>query len=142
MARGYKIIQIRNQNEPIIPGTGQVNMPFRNVIALASEIKGHIGIDSAMMHAAAVFKKPMMTFWSQTHVDNLGYKHKKSLNKHREGSMQYRPAIAMADREGLFPYRDKGDAFAWDYPNKEIIKYINEFDDLIKNKNGTDKKHS
>lgn len=134
MTRGYKVMQIRNQNEPIIPGTLQINLPFRNIIALASEIKGHIGIDSAMMHAVAVFKKPMMTFWSQTHVDNLGYKYEKSLNKFKKGSMQYRPAITMPDREGVFPYRDRSDAFAWDYSNKEIIKYINEFDDLIKNK--------
>ena len=80
-ARGYKVVQIRSQNEHQIPGTLQLNLPFRNIIALASEIKGHIGIDSSMMHAVGIFKKPMMIFWSQTNVDNMGYKYDKVLNK-------------------------------------------------------------
>ncbi len=133
-AKGFRVLQVRQTNEPIVPNTMQMQMPFRNWIALSSYVAGHVGIDSSFMHSAAVFKKPMLIFWSQTHVDSIGYHYDKVVNVHKEGSMKYRPQVGMPDRAGVFPYRDKSEAISWNYTSKEISDCMDNFFEIINGK--------
>jgi len=40
---GFKVLQIRNQSEPIIPGTLQLKIPFRNLLPIVKYSVGHVG---------------------------------------------------------------------------------------------------
>lgn len=129
--KGFKVLQIRNQVEPVLQNTLQVNLPFRNILPILKHCVAHIGIDSAAMHGAAVFKKPMLIFWGQTHVDNLGYKYEKVMNVWKEGAMHCRPHIQMHDNAGMFPYKDKKEGFEFDYSEREIEQYLDKFIEQI-----------
>lgn len=133
-ANGFRVLQVRQMNEPQIPGTLQMNMPFRNWMALSSYIVGHVGIDSSFMHSAAVFEKPMLIFWSQTHKDSIGYNYDKVINAFKKGSMKYRPQIAMPDRAAMFPYRDKSESTSWNYTSEQISNYMEDFLNKVDNK--------
>jgi hypothetical protein len=124
--RGFKVLQLRNNQEPIIPGTMQINLPVRNIIPLVKEAKAHIGIDSVWMHVAGTFKKPMLTFWGSTHKDNLGYTHEGSINAFNEFGMHCRPRFGLPDREAMFPYKDKKEGFEFEYTEKQIDKYLDQ----------------
>ena len=105
LKRGFRVLQVRGPSEPQLANTLQLQGRFRNMMALSSQSAGHVGIDSSMMHSAAVFKKPMLGFWSQTHADNLGYNYPGVYNKRREGAMYGRPAVSMPDNANVLPYR-------------------------------------
>ena len=85
-----------------------------------------------MMHASAVFKKPMLIFWGQTHVDNLGYTYDGVNNIWRDGGMHCRPHIQLVDNEGVFPTKDKFEGFEFDYSDGELEQHITKFLDSIK----------
>jgi len=129
--KGFKILQIRSQTEPIIPGTIQLKVPFRNLLPISKYSIAHIGIDSAMMHGAAVFKKPMLIFWGGTHVDNLGYFYDGVFNIHTKHGMHCRPHLNVHDHMGIFPYKDKSEGFEFDYSDGELNDYLNKFFDHI-----------
>jgi hypothetical protein len=102
-------------------------MPFRNLLAISKQSLGHIGIDSSMMHGAAIFKKPQLNFWGGTHKDNLGYEYSGVINAFNKQGMHGRPVLQLYDRAGVFPFKDKGDGKEFDYQNEEIEKYLNKF---------------
>ena len=129
-------MQLRGKPEPGIPGTLQVDLPFRNILPIIKNAAAHIGIDSSFMHAAAVFKKPQLIFWGGTHVDSFGYKYEGATNIYNQNGMHGRPYFAVHDRCALYPYKDKKEGLEFDYSNREIEKHINKFIDFIKNKQG------
>ena len=129
---GIKVVQARSQTERPIPGTMQLNLPFRNWIPISKYSLGHVGIDSSMMHVAATMKKPQLIFWGGTHKDNLGYGGNGVFNVSSKESMHCRPHIQLPDREGVFPFRDKNDGKEFNYTNEELEKYVSEFINFIK----------
>ena len=92
-----------------------------------------MGIDSAMMHSAAVFKKPMLVFWSQTRIDNLGYNYPGVFNKWKDNAMYGRPAVSMPDNANVLSYRAPNEFGAWDYKRDEIETAVGEFVNFILN---------
>ena len=138
--KGFKLLQIRNENEPVIPGTIQIKLPFRNLLAISKYSKGHVGIDSSMMHGSAVFEKPQLIFWGQTDKNNLGYDHPGVFNISNEYGMHSRPKVQMPDRKGLFPYKDQGDGLEFEYSDVELNKNINLFSDHLDKKSDNSKK--
>jgi len=129
---GFKVLQLRGPNEVPIPGTLQLQLPFRNIIPIIKHSIGHVGIDSCGMHAAAVFKKPQLIFWGGTHVDNVGYDYEGVFNIFNENSMHCRPRLQVHDQAAIFPYKDKKEGFEFDYSDSEIEKHINKFIEHIK----------
>lgn len=130
--KGFHLLQIRSESEPRIPGTIQIQLPFRNILPIIKHSIGHVGIDSSGMHGAAIFKKPQLIFWGQTHKDNLGYNYPKVLNIFNEHGMHYRPQCQMPDREGMFPYKSKNEGLEFDYTDSELDKFIKKFIDSLK----------
>jgi len=130
--KGFKILQIRGPSEVPVPGTLQLELPFRNLLPIIKHSVGYVGIDSAGMHASASFKKPQLVFWGGTHMDNLGYKYEGTFNVFNGNGMHCRPHLQIHDQEGLFPYLDKSDGFEFDYSDIEIEKHINKFVEYIK----------
>jgi ADP-heptose:LPS heptosyltransferase len=134
--KGIKVLQIRNNNEKILPGTIQLNnIPFRNLISIANHVQAHIGIDSSFMHATALFKKPQLIFWSQTHKDNIGYDYKGVINSYCKNGMHCRPHNSINDRAGVFPFKDNNTGLEWNYEDIEISKMINDLTKNIPNRN-------
>jgi len=127
VSNGLKVLQIRGQSEPIMQNTIQLNLPFRNILPIMKHSIAHVGIDSVGMHGAAVFKKPMLIFWGQTHVDNLGYTYEGVTNLWRKGGMHCRPHIQLVDNQGAFPYKDKFEGFEFDYSDGELQQHLNKF---------------
>lgn len=138
--KGFKVLQIRGPSERPL-NTLQLQLPFRNLLPISKYSVGHIGIDSSMMHGAAIFKKPQLIFWGQTHKDNLGYKYDGFFNAYNKHGMHCRPHIQIPDTHAIFPYRDAGDGFEFEYSDKEIEDYVSKFIEFIqKNKTETFKK--
>ena len=131
--KGFKILQIRGKTEPIIPGVLQIELPFRNLLPILKHSKGHIGIDSSGMHAAAIFKKPQLIFWGGTHKDNLGYIYEGFIDVISERAMHGRPVLQVHDRAGLFPYKNKNDGLEFEYSEKYLNEQIDKFIGVIKN---------
>ena len=129
---GIKVVQARSQSERPIPGTIQINVPFRNFIPISKYSLGHVGIDSSMMHVAATLKKPQLIFWGGTHKDNLGYGGKGVFNVANKFSMHCRPHLQLPDRKGVFPFKDENEGKEFEYTNEELEKYLKEFIDFIK----------
>jgi len=129
---GIKVVQARSQSERPIPGTIQINVPFRNFIPISKYSLGHVGIDSSMMHVAATLKKPQLIFWGGTHKDNLGYGGKGVFNVANKFSMHCRPHLQLPDRSGVFPFRNENEGKEFEYTNEELEKYLKEFIDFIK----------
>lgn len=132
--KGFKVLQIRGPSEAPMPGTLQLQLPFRNILPIIKHAVGHIGIDSSGMHAAATFKKPMLIYWGGTHVDNLGYKYEGSFSVFNESAMHCRPHLQIHDQEAIFPYKDKKEGFEFDYSDTEIENHVNKFIDFINGK--------
>lgn len=130
--KGYEVVQVRGPADQAIPGTTQLQMPFRNFMSLGIHAKGHIGIDSSFMHAMAAFERPQLIFWGQTHVDNLGYKYPKVLNIWKSGAMKFMPQVSMPDRNAIYPRVDLHKADYWAYSDEEIEKYIDNFLEMTK----------
>jgi ADP-heptose:LPS heptosyltransferase len=124
--KGYKVLQIRGQGERPIPDTLQLNIPFRNLLPIVKYAKGHVGIDSSMMHGAAIFKKPQLIFWGSTHKDNLGYTENVTNISNKYG-MHCRPYLQVDDLAGCFPFRDKNQGKEFDYSAEELAKIIDNF---------------
>ena len=129
---GFKVLQLRGPSEPPIPGTLQLQLPFRNIFPIIQHAVGHVGIDSSGMHAAGAFKKPMLIFWGGTHKDNLGYEYPGVLNVFNEQGMHCRPRLQVHDQAAMFPYKDKKEGFEFDYTDEEIEKYVSKFLEDIK----------
>ena len=125
--KGYKVLQIKGPTEMPLQNTIQLELPFRNILPIIKHSKGHIGIDSSGMHASAVFKKPMLIFWGQTHKDNLGYNYDEVINAYNEFGMHCRPNIQMPDRGAVYPIKNKNEGFEFNYDDSELGKYIEEF---------------
>ncbi len=123
--KGFRIEQVRGEHERSLKGTEYRKTRFRDYIALASGIKGHIGIDSSMVHACGAFQTPQLIFWAQTDVKNLGYSYPGALNKWREGAMHSRPAFGLPDQANGAPFRVQTDY--WNYSKDEIEKMVEEF---------------
>ena len=130
--KGFKVLQIRGQSEMPIQNTLQLNLPFRNLLPISKHSVAHIGIDSAMMHGAAIFEKPQLIFWAQTHKDNLGYKYEGFFNAYNKNGMHCRPHVQLPDRKGAFPYKDKKEGLEFEYTDAELNKHINKFIEYIK----------
>jgi len=128
---GYKLVQIRSPNERPIPNTIQLNLPFRNILPISKYSLGHVGIDSSMMHTSAIFKKPQLIFWGQTHKDNLGYEGVGLFNVYNKYGMHTRPHIQMPDRNALFPFKDKNEGREFEYTEQEIQSNVNKFVEFI-----------
>ncbi len=133
--KGFKLLQIRSESEPIIPGTIQIQLPFRNLLPIMKHSVGHVGMDSAGMHGAAIFKKPQLIFWGQTHKDNLGYNYEGFFDAYNQYGMHYRPQIQMPDQAGAFPFKDKNEGLEFNYSDKELEDYITKFVNYL-NKSG------
>jgi len=125
--KGFKVVQLRGPAEGPLPGTIQIQLPFRESLSIIQNVVAHIGIDSSFMHAAAVFKKPQLIFWGQTHVDNFGYKYPGVMNIWKERGMHCRPHLGMPDNKGLYQYESENRGFEWDYSDKEIEVYVERF---------------
>jgi len=126
--KGYRVLQIRSQGEKPIPNTLQLNIPFRNLLPIIRHAKGHIGIDSSAMHAAAVFKKPQMIFWGNTHKDNLGYKYDGVVNVFNKHGMHCRPFLQVHDQAGVFPFKNlENDGKEFLYSEEEIKGFVDKF---------------
>ena len=99
-SEGFTVIHVALPHEPKLNNVLALqNQPFRAYVVLLPYIKGHIGIDSAMMHAAAAFKTPSLIFWNNTNVDTLGYPY--MTNVHRNvcpTPMCARPHVGMPDQ--------------------------------------------
>ncbi len=132
VGKGIKVLQIRSNVEPVLQNTLQINLPFRNLLPISKYSLAHVGIDSAMMHGAAAFKKPQLIFWGQTHVDNLGYNYDKVINVWKKGGMHCRPHIQLVDNAGVFPFKDKIEGFEFDYSDGELEQHLNKFLDSLK----------
>lgn len=124
--KGYKVLQLRGKEEPIIPNTLQLGLPFRNMLPIIKNAVAHIGIDSSFMHAAAIWKKPQLIFWGSTHLDNFGYKYKGMFNSYTEKGMHGRPYFNAHDRAALYPFKHKNQGSEFDYSSKEIEAKIDE----------------
>jgi hypothetical protein len=97
---GYKVLHVKLPQEYKLKDTIEFDkgIEFRRYAALIPFIRGHIGIDSSMMHAVAAFKKPGLIFWGNTHSTALGYPY--MTNKHRSACptpMCSRPHFSMPD---------------------------------------------
>jgi hypothetical protein len=127
--RGFRVVQIAQQGEPQIPLPQVIrfNLPFRRMACLSPVIAGHIGIDSSMMHASAVFKTPQLIFFEQTHKDNLGYDYEGFFHVSKPEGMYCRPHVALPDNGGIYPYRDPKELKAAEWTNEEIQKSLDEF---------------
>ena len=127
MRKGYRLLQIRTKQERELPGCIQLDTNFRNLFAISKYSKGHVGIDSSMMHTAASLKKPMLIFWGGTHMDNLGYKYDGVFNAYNDKAMHCRPHIQMHDRTVALPYFDKNNGREFEYSDKELREHIEKF---------------
>lgn len=98
LADKYNIVQVALPHEYKLKGVKQFNLPFRRFIALIPFIKGHIGIDSAMMHAVASFNKPGLILWGNTNKACLGYKNFLNVNRSKcPTPMCGRPHVSLPD---------------------------------------------
>lgn len=127
-----KVVQIRSQVERPIPGTIQLNVPFRDLIPISKYSLGHVGIDSSMMHAAAAVKKPQLIFWGGTHKDNFGYGGNAVFNISNKAGMHCRPHLQLPDRTAIFPFKDENDGKEFEYTNEELEKHVKDFIGFIK----------
>lgn len=134
MERGFRLLQIRSQGERAIPNTIQLNMPFRNLLPIAKYSLGHIGIDSSMMHGAAVFENPQLIFWGNTHKDNLGYTYEGVFNISNKQGMHCRPHLQVYDNAGVFPFKDKDEGKEFNYTDEELREYVDKFVSYLKSK--------
>ena len=130
-SKGFKVLQLRGPTERPLPGTLQLQMPFRNMLPVIKNAVAHIGIDSSFMHAAAAWEKPQLIFWGQTHKDNFGYPYKKFMSVWREKGMHCRPHVGMPDNKGLYQYESKNRGFEMDYTDKEIENHIDKFLEML-----------
>jgi len=135
---GYKVLHVKLPQEYNLKDTIEFKdgIQFRRYIALIPFIRGHIGIDSAMMHAVAAFKKPGLIFWGSTNSTALGYPY--MTNKYRTACptpMCSRPHFSMPDitPEGRWvcPYGYKCQEWA----DEEIDETIQTFLNSIKSSN-------
>lgn len=132
LQRGFRILQIRNAGERPLPNTIQLQLPFRNVLPISKYSMGHIGIDSSMMHGAAVFKKPQLIFWGNTHKDNLGYFYEGVDNISNKYGMHCRPNLQVDDLAGIYPYKDKNEGKEFEYTDEELNQFVNNFISKLK----------
>lgn len=130
---GFKVLQLRNNTEPQIPGTLQLELPFRNLIPIVKNSIAHVGIDSSWMHVAGCFKKPMLTFWGNTHKDNLGYFHEGSFHAFNKYGMHGRPYF-IHDRTAMFPFKHENDGKEFEYSEKEIEEHVKKLIDYLNQK--------
>ena len=134
---GYNVLHVKLPHEYKLEGTMEFkDLPIRRYIALIPFIRGHIGIDSVMMHAVAAFKKPGLIFWGNTNKDALGYPN--MVNKFRDACpmpMCSRPHFSMPDfmSEGRWvcPHNYK----CQDWTEEEITPIIKSFLNSIKETN-------
>jgi len=138
---GFNVIHVCLPHEYKLRNvTGFENLSFRRYIALIPYIAGHIGIDSAMMHAVAAFKKPSLILWGCTNVNALGYPYMLNINRKAcPKPMCSRPHVGMPDLvpEGGWkcPYK----LICQKWTDKEIeeniipfLKKLKEKDKLVK----------
>jgi len=122
------VIQIALPHEYRLKNVMTFDLPFRRFMALIPSTIGHIGIDSAMMHAAAAFKKPALIFWNQTNVNALGYPYMTNVTRNAcPNPMCSRPHVGMNDLvpEGVWkcPY----DMACRKWTEKEVEGHIRKF---------------
>ena len=132
---GFNVIQVALPHEVKVDGAMHLgDLPFRKYINLIPYIKGHIGIDSAMMHAVAAFKKPALIFWGNSNVKNLGYDYIDSCwrNVHRDACpdpMCGRPHVGIPDLvpEGAWrcPYARKCQHWTPEEIEKHVTGFLN-----------------
>ena len=135
LKKGFRVIQVAQQQEHGLQGVLRFNLPFRRFIAMCPSIAGHIGIDSSMMHACNVFKTPQLIFFGQTHPDNLGYKYDGCFNKIKPEGGYYRPRPGLPDNGGLYPYRHPNEKEAMNWEQDEVTTAVEEFLEwVIKNR--------
>jgi hypothetical protein len=132
VSKGFRVLQLRGPTEMPIYGLLQLELPFRNMLPIIKHSIGHVGIDSVGMHSAAVFKKPQLIFWGQTHKNNLGYNYGGVINSSNEFGMHRRPHCQLPDREGIYPYKSKKEGLEFEYSEKDLNKQINLFLDELK----------
>lgn len=126
-SKGYRVAHVRQQNEPGLQNTITFNVRFRQFIALSEQSKGHIGIDSSMLHAAAVWKKPQIIFWSQTFPENLGYTYPGAINVFKKIS-GHPASFSLPDQAGTLMNRDlEAEKEAWNYTDDELSKLLTDF---------------
>ena len=105
------------------------------------EVAGHIGIDSAMMHAAAAFKTPSLIFWHNTNIATLGYPHMTNIHRDKCPSpMCSRPHVGMPDMVPEGGWQCPHDLTCQQWTDEEIEKHVSEFLDKIKPKEVKDVK--
>jgi len=123
---GFEVLQIRNPNQynlkdigSLLQPNGQA-LPIRHILALLPYIKGFVGCDSFLQHAAKMMNvKHGIVFYGTTTPENLGYKE----------YINYTP-----DKKFIWvPNRQPSNNPDVDKVNKDLMKYVkNKFDDVIK----------
>jgi hypothetical protein len=100
VAKGFNVLQVALPHEYHLKNVMIFNgQPFRSYIPVIPHIVAHIGIDSAMMHAVAAFKKPALIFWNNTNVKALGYPNMVNIHKDKcPTPMCSRPHVGMPDQ--------------------------------------------
>jgi ADP-heptose:LPS heptosyltransferase len=117
--QGFKVVQIRGPNEPVIPGVEQFTGHTRQLMALATKIVAHVGIDSLMMHICGALNKPMLILWGETSPKNLGYSYAKNIVL--DGSS--RPHVGLPDGRYCIPYKESKDV---EVKEEDINKWVAE----------------
>jgi len=134
---GFNVIHVRLPHERQLNNVMFFNnIPFRKYMALIPNISGHIGIDSAMMHAVAAFKKPGLIFWGNTNVQNLGYPCMTNVNRiDCPTPMCARPHCGMPDQvpEGAWICPENKVCQKWSIEEVEI--HVRKFLTTIKEQN-------
>ena len=131
---GFNLLQIRLPHEyPLKDVMAFNNLPFRKYMALVPFISGHIGIDSAMMHAVAAFKKPSLIFWNNTNVDTLGYPYMTNINRDKcPTPMCSRPHVGMPDTVPEGGWQCPHNLICQQWSEEEIEKQVTEFLNKLK----------
>ena len=123
---GFEVLQIRNPNQynlkdigSLLQQNGQA-LPIRQILALLPYIKGFIGCDSFLQHAAKMMDvKHGIVFFGTTTPENLGYKEFKN----------YTPSKKFI----WIPNRQPSNNPDVNKTNKGLMEYVKDkFDDVIK----------
>ena len=132
-ARGFSVFQVALPQEYKLRNVLCFNnLPFRAYMAMIPQIAGHIGIDSAMMHAVAAFRKPGLIFWNNTRLNNLGYPHMANVFKMScKSPMCSRPHVGMPDTAPEGGWQCPEGLACTKWSTEEITEKVNIFLDNV-----------
>ena len=74
LKEGYAVIQISAEDQQPLKGATKLKVGLRPLMALISNCKAVIGVDSFLQHASNSFGKNTIVFWGGTDEGRVGYK--------------------------------------------------------------------